>query len=491
MIARKSGIALAAFALLRSGHVTAQLTVEGATGEDLGNGLSVQIVRSQHVSNAGRVAYQAGLSGDLSGTVWAWSLDGEFVVREGDPAPGIPGALIFPGHEAVAGEHGLLYFAYLTGVPADSSKVLVYGEQVVARENDPAPGTDLVYSDNPHDDKVIVQGDHVAFVWGLREGATGTPVSGGLFKGPVDDIEVVIQSLDPTPGLPGDVFGAINTLALSPSNRAAILGVSLGPDDKLRDGIWLTDEGTNLSYVTSEGAQGPPGIGVIEGFSYATFIDSDQLLIHGRGTDGRGAWIHGNDTSLVKVGDTVEGHQLTDIGHAAANTHGMMVFLCYFPDFDGLCLSNPSTGLELLLKEGDSAPGVEGDWTVNAVDFVLPFINQFGHIVFAAGISGDDSHRGVIYFRDAAGNYTAIVRTLESYDLGDYGMATFSVPWDFWDAEKKHGIYDGGRRPMTDSGKVVFSGRFGNAQGIFDAVISSIPSPDLIFAEGFGEAIDP
>lgn len=196
-------------------------------------------------------------------------------LREGDPAPGVPGAGLFRFPQVVLDTAGDVAFRGLLlqggGIDASNDDGIwmpdgLGGFSLVAREGDAAPGAGRAYGE------LDVLGGNAAGDVAFGDGA-------GLWRRRVGQaVEHVVESGDPAPGAPaGSVFAQLSLVGLLDDGRLAVwatAGPSGGPSEP---GLWLELPGGGLGTLALRGQEAPslgPGV---------TWAELEVLALNGAG----------------------------------------------------------------------------------------------------------------------------------------------------------------------------------------------------------------
>lgn len=246
--------------------------------------------------------------------------DYQLVIREGDPAPGLPGRKI-----------GSLVRGYLTndnGFTAVNDNVDGVGGviwagtpgdmQLVAAEGQPAPGTNgLEFGSFVNRVARVTAADKVAFAVPLRDGATGQNAGDGLWFGSRDDIRLILGPDSPSPFANGAQITSIDDLAVN-NFEQAVFRATLSLDGITQRVLLQTDLNNpeETAIIASVGDVAPGGTAEFTWLLGGAINDRGDVLFSGRldgfgaANFGHGFWIkpRGQDTQLL-----VREQQLVDI----------------------------------------------------------------------------------------------------------------------------------------------------------------------------------
>lgn len=315
----------------------------------------------------------------------------EVVAVTGDPAPGTGGATFdsFATSVSLNNSAEVLFFAFVEGVGVDASNDhgIWHGAagalQLVAREGDPAPDTPAGTLFSQLSAARLDQQGGVAF-HGRLAGLGVTPDNDeGVWAGTPGSLVLVAREGDPAPGTPAGVtFGLIfsgGQTLLSPDGRVAMAARLTGPGVTSANdqGFWVGPPGA-LALVAREGdpAPGaPPGavynfnsssIGIVlNGAGDVAF----NAFLSGGGTSGGAIWAGspGSPTLVARKGDqppgTGPGVEFSSLRSPTLNALGEIAFGATLfgagvtpANSAGLWAGAPG-GLQLVIREGDPAPG--------------------------------------------------------------------------------------------------------------------------------------
>ncbi|MEZ6191967.1 MAG: hypothetical protein R3C45_11875 [Phycisphaerales bacterium] len=437
------------------------------------------------------------------------------VAREGDRAPGTPDGVVFSnitGHNLNdAGDTA--FRGQVTGGGASSSSDLgIWSETsgglaLVAREGDPAPGAgpgaEFSNMVNPLFNDVGL----VAFRGDLRGSAVGTNDT-GIWLGTPGALSLLARRETQVSGMaPGVIFSGSEGIGLPVLNnigqvafRATFDGT--GIDENNNQVVLLADSGL-LSIVAREGEAAPgTGAGVVfnsflpdvslNDAGYAAFAGS----LRGPGVDSTnqlGMWV-GSATGLELVwrqGDAAPGTQagvvfdFADIEEPAVSAAGEITFRATVLDTgpsgsrDAGIWSGGPGALELVALERSHAPGT-GDG-VRFGTFLEPVINGAGQTAFAASVTGsgiNGNNSLGIWATDPNGTLILIARTGDVFDVNDDPVLEDLRVISDLSMIPDSGGEDGRSNPFNDLGQLAFRLRFTDGtEGIF---VANVPEPSLV-----------
>jgi hypothetical protein len=334
-------------------------------------------------------------------------VDFERILMSGDQAPGFPAGELFlaggiPGGVSVdapridaagtVGFGGLIQsatFPLQQGVWWSSAGT----HALVARTGAPAPGTTATFFSFPSiyfvDSPAPAHG-RLTFHASLSE--PFAEAVGGTWLHADGVTSLIVRGGDPVPGAPaGSLFR--HAAAIQSESGAFVVvgeytqpGVSSGAE---KEGFWR-DDGAGLELVVRDTQQAPglPG-GVVfgEGTSLAYWATFDE-------------WSHD------AAGRVAFNAYLSGPGVTVTNDEGVW--------------AEGESGLRLVVREGDAAPGGgpgatfglhSGFRAFGTVHHVGPRINDRGHVLFSSALSGGGFDHGEAVWTDRSGALELVVRS--------------------------------------------------------------------------------
>lgn len=441
---------------------------KGDPAPGVNDGLTFQYVTLNNsfvLNDAGHVAFLGGVAGpgvDFRNAYAIWmerngSLN--LVVREGDPAPGLDPAVAFKDPLNVVLNHAgqAAFVSYLTGPGVYShNDTSIWLEsdgaiRLVAREGDPAPGTEpgVVFQAVTYFKLVLNNAGQTAF----RTMLTGTGIDStndiGIWSGSPDAINIVARTGVHAPGaLPGEVFKSFGDPVINGSGETAFLGFLTDPRTATQNttGIWKTQGGTLQPIAIADQAapQTEPGI-VFSGFGNPVLNDQGSIAFKGY----------------------VKGTGVTTL-----NSTGIWTSL--------------SGTLTPTARLQDAAPGTEPGvvFAYNASfspGFSDPVLNASNQIAFLAGLSGpgvNASNDLGVWATDPSGELTLIVRRGDLFDVNNDPTIDDYRQINAIGLVTNAGGGDGRRTSFNDAGQLAFRlGFTDNTWGIF---VATIPEPGTL-----------
>lgn len=147
----------------------------------------------------------------------------------------------------------------------------------------------------------------------------------------------------------------------------------------------------------------------------------------------------------------------------------------------GLFLDHKVRGLSLVVREGDPAPGTQGDLTFRHLGTFYPTVNNTGQVAFTASLrnASSTSDRG-IWAQDRQGQLHLIAREGDQLDVSAPGepadLRTISGLNFLSETSSNHGPAYG--TAFNDRGQVAFSARFTDGTyGVFVSNAVAVPEP--------------
>ncbi len=383
------------------------------------------------------IAVAATLVATLAATPCSGGSELRLVALTGQAAPGTDPGVVFAAFESpfnqsfpvplTDGTEQVLFFAFLegSGVPPFDHGLWVdrpAGTTLLARVGDPAPGTEpgVVFAGLPNAEVplgFLPGGGAVAFPAVLTGPGVDSGNDDGIWSDASGVLALVVREDSPVPGLGPDVTFGMPGLHRFTSVREALFFATLrggGVTDADDETLWSHLEGT-FTLRAREGDAAPgtePGVVFGEGllgsrpgaFPFADFNDAGGLLLRadllGPGVDEFNDEALFSDRSgrmeiIVREGDpapgadpgvTLGGEGVSlNLDYPVMNDLGHVAFTVdlegSIPATIGL-FSDHRGSLELLALPGDPAPGTDGTYT----GVGSPALSDAGRIAFKAGI---------------------------------------------------------------------------------------------------------
>ncbi len=369
-------------------------------------------------------------------------------VLTGDQAPGKPAGVVFdnllisPPALNAAGQTA--FRAFLTDPDGNSmSGVSIWSEgsgslNLVAQTGDPAPGTapGVVY--NSLAPPVLNTAGQTAFL-GLL-GGTGVDSTNrfGVWSEGSGSLDLVAREGDAASGTaPGVIYHLLGSPVLNNAGKTAFFSRLTGPDvDSTNDrGFWSEGSGS-LELMARVGDSAP---GTESGVVYGLFNSS--IVLNGAGqaaffggltgtgvdsTNDRGVWSGGTDSLdlMAREGDAAPGtgavYSFLDV--PALNGMGQAAFTSFLagPGVEGTNDSGVWSGkagsLQLVVREGDAAPGTQPGVVYGEFGRTRPMINGVGQTAFWSSLTGSgvdgSNHTGI--WSEGGGSLALVARQGES-----------------------------------------------------------------------------
>lgn len=447
------GLALAASApALAQVDVTLRAVILSGPGHPtLPVGLGLDRFDAPRINEAGQIAFTARLVGPSvtninDGSVWTDRAGGlELEYREDWNAP-FGADIRYTGFASPAfnGRASLAFSAGLfdnSGPAVQPTQVGLFQEDrtffilPVAREGFNAPGTTLNFASIP-----------LAPFNGAGQSAFGSSLSdkGGLFERRAGiwkydlfvGLEHVVLAGSAAPGVPGHEILELEDPTQSDTGdlvfRATLIDPSISPiPDFLPLAIYRPDGAGSLELIAWTDPSIPPlGMVHFEDLSREPALAFDgTVTFWGRQfgdliTEENDAGLFRTSGSglieVVREGDTAPGTSAQFSGitpRFAHNDHGQIALAAYIsgsgvnPDNNSGVWLDRGGGLELVVREGDTAPGVPD---AELAMFGAPVINRVGQVAFLAQLRGpgvDPASNAALYSTDVAGNLVLVAKT--------------------------------------------------------------------------------
>jgi hypothetical protein len=398
---------------------------------------------------AGQTAFRASLTESIATGIWSEDSGSlALVALVGTPAPGPPDS----------GDFGTLYKPLLndvgkTAFAAISRRVGIWSEgpgglDLVMRAGDPAPGTPAGVTYTNHSSPALNNSGEVAFFSGLSGSVPGS----GMWAGEPDNIRLVARSGVQAPGAESGVafgnvmiFPGFNEPALNNAGQVAFTATLAGPevDGTNSFGIWSEGSGT-LALVARSGSPAP---GTPDGvnFRFSSFPSPPPVPIF-------------ND-----AGQTAFIGELVGSGVDSTNNSGIWL--------------DSSGQLDLLVREGNPAPGADG---TSFAGFGSLALNASSQAAFTASLTGDgmnDANNRGIWATDLGGSPQLIVR---EGDLLEVAPGEFRTIHSL-EFIAGSGNGDGRASGFNNRGQLAFRASFiDGSSGLFVSNVVAIPEPQSL-----------
>ncbi len=353
----------------------------------------------------------------------------------------------------------------------------VDGSVLVAREGDPAPGTDAAFDQAFGVQRVDSSGT-VAFSAALRGGSSAS----GIWAGPSSSVGLQVKAGDPAPGL-GAAFQGFSQVSLSPSGYLAFRGhVASG-----EAGLYRHLSGQEPQLVAGTGTAMPGG---------GSLLDVSSSAVGPRGTIAFQGSLAGSSTgvwagSVSGVRDVaVPGQAAPDAGSfvsVGAPSIGGSDDICFFAQLsvgtDGLYCELGGT-LQALVRESDTPPALAAGETVG--DLVWsPVVNRHGQVLFLSQVSSGGGSSLTWWLRDTAGQLRVLAREGAAIELQPDGVVKTVATLDLPTGDYPHSVDGGSATALNDRGEVVFHARFSDGgAAVLLARPELLPGGD-VFADDF------
>ena len=476
------------------------------------------------LNSAGQTAFQSGLFGagvpgiDNAGI---WSEGGgnglELVARIGDVAPGTSGARFLASSDLPilnsAGQTAFRGRLVGTGV-SSSNNAGIWSEGggnglvLVARTGDAAPGTSgALFSFLG--DPLLNGAGQTAFKGNLTGAGVSISNDSGIWsEAGGNGLKLVAREGDAAPGTSGALFSAfILSPAFNSAGQTAFHSslTGTGVTDSNNAGIWSEGAGSGLALIARAGDAAPDTSGAVFSTLGIPVINSaGQTAFSGTLTgtgisesNNGGVWSEGGGSGLELVareGDAAPGTSgalFSGFRDVVLNDAGQTGFTgsvtgsgVSSSNNRGIWSEGGGNGLKLVAREGDAAPGTSGAFFSS---FRSPIFNRAGQTAFLAELTGTGVTFGNdtgIWAEDTAGNLRLIARTGDLLDVDD-GPGTDLRTISSLSFFENTGNEDGRRSGFNDLGQLAFGARFtdniiNNSSGIFVSNLVAVPEPSSL-----------
>ena len=510
-----STITTAAYA---ADHIRAvAMTGQQAPGFPTGVTFQLNNISIATINASGELTFVANLGGlgidSLNNnTVWVGTPDNlQLLAQEGQPAPGTEPDTVFDaftplsdGFESPIAPNGeVAFWAYVRGPSVtfgDNSSGIWAGMpgnlQLIAREGDPAPGTEAGTVFNSIDHRYAYNDGGAVFYATLSGPSVDGSNDYGIWAGRAGNVQLVVREGGAAPDLPpGDTLeslgiqSSMGALNINSQGDVSFSVLTRTATDRLLRTVYAGAPGV-LDVIAREG---DPALGVQD----ASFGDIDfaqppsalndagqvsfssPLTPLAGGSSISSLWV-GTATSLTLAalkGTSAPASLPPDTvynslgGDQVLNAAGKLAVVA---TVDGpnvtssnnqVLLAGTAGALTLLAREGDPAPGTEAGVVYStgaAGPFNAPFMNSSNEIAFYTTLDGTTSNRGIWIMKPGAPP-RLIVRDNDSFDAGGGNIVTisdnglFSLHFSYFNQSMSSGNQDGRPSAFSDNGQVVFS----------------------------------
>jgi hypothetical protein len=536
MIALRNSIVCILISLIAAGPSLGQgfahtvLVHSGMQAPGTSPGVTFTSISLPATSDQGGVSVPSSLVGpgvNGSNDFGTWFVDPsgsiEKIYRFGDVAPGTGGAIfsLQAGFANIGADGTIAHRSGLSGagVTTTNNKGIWAGTAgnmlLHARTGTVAPGTGgaLFSTFGNHDAEFVwvTPSGHVVFNGKLVQGGSVTAANdNGTWVGPPGSSVILLREGDVAPGTGGAVFSEFQPETYHGTNNAGVHVIKrdlIGPgvNGANNSGIWRGVPG-NLELVMRQGD-------VVPGTGRATwaFLSNAMILgdnrvgffsqLAGAGvndTNNQGIWVGNNSADMqvvLRKGDALPGLPVgvTALPNLPRGNENHLVFRAGLQG-TGVTASNDqafvlwsaTAGLQVIMREGDVAPGTGGATFVYTPQFptaqssTIPAVSESGFVAFCADLTGagvTTANNAGIWVWDGSLLHM-IMRKGDVIDL-DPGsgtdLATVSS-FNVWEE-----VYRGTRSGFGSfdaNNRLVW--HVGFTDGRFAAVMTAIPEPTTI-----------
>jgi len=451
--------------LAMGGITTIALSGDPAPGT--ASGVTFSEINSAKLNNAGRVVLSADLIGpgiDSTNDKGIWSDRSgslELVVSKGTAAPGTSVDFSLFSVPYLSDTGKMTFSAQVSGPGVDFSNddgiwTDAFGSlQLVARDRDPAPGTESGVLFEDSSGGLQTTGEKTVFGAPLTDPLGNPSLDTGIWSNRSGSVELIALNGDPAPDTAaGIVFAVISQRTfINTTDQIAFIGRLAGPgvDDTNDHGIW-SDRSGSMELIVRSGEPAPGtsvGVNFTQSFSPSSISGFNSLgqLAFGGGlagpgvgpTNDQGIWSEGSGVLqlVAREGDQAPGTSV-DFRFDVANFEAMLNALGHTMFHAALTgpgindandrgiWSDVSGSLELIAREGEQAPGTapgivfgKGPPSINSSPFGVPFMNDKGQIVVRSTLIGPgvdtNNDYGIWLYND--GQLELIVRKGDSLEV--------------------------------------------------------------------------
>ncbi|MCB9857855.1 MAG: hypothetical protein H6818_19405 [Phycisphaerales bacterium] len=411
--------------------VLSQVVREGQQAVGLPNMVAYKSFTIPHLNDAGRLGFEALLSGpgvtfENDEAVFSEGVSNILgvVAREGDQVPGLGAGILYSGitHVLFNNEGRVVFSGQLKGTGVDvSNNACIWtgfpgAASVVVRENNPAPGlpAGVLFASTSSLQPVLGADDSCGFYIGL----SGVGVNAGndnvIYSGTTSTPAVVVREGEPAPGLPAGIqLGALFAPDMNAAGETAFVAFLKGNVTSAVDDRALFSEGRtgSLDLVARMGGSAPAG-DFKDLFSPVICADGPvafMATLQGSGIDGlndeclctdSGGTLHfvaregeqapGLPDGVVFAGDAVTMSGAFS-GEISMNARAQIAFRANLagPGIDmtnnsGIWLHDPDFGTRLVIRSGDAIEIATGD------------VRMVQDIIWVAGSGGSDGRNSAM-----------------------------------------------------------------------------------------------
>jgi hypothetical protein len=449
---RRGAALLGVLCAVPLGASAARIEIVARTGQPAPgtNGALFVSFQAPQADFRGRVVFEAVVAGGGATTadnqgIWYGTPDAlELVAREGDPAPGVPGAVLgrpsgFWLTAAFASGDDVLLTGYLSGlsvVAGNDQAIWVRrdgGLELVAREGSQIPGGPAgVTFDANFRETLLDAAGRVAFLGELTGAGVDATNDHALFAERSGALETILRQGDVAPGVPGDVpLVELRGIARDADGPLLLDGLHTN----FISGIWLVPESGPVVPFVLQQAAAPGG----EHFGAVAQPCFDAGNVHFRGNlfnpdFPSGIWsgtlsgvarivLGGDAAPGTAPGATFQSVILRDCAGADAVLAGAL-------EGSGVDSSNAAGlwawrdgALGLVARQATPIPTLRGVPDAEFEEFPQSYVNLAGDVAFAASLQGagvgvDESY-GLFLEHDGGLQFVARHQRLMAVAPGD------------------------------------------------------------------------
>ena len=504
------------------GFAADQIRVVAMTGqqapgfpEGVSFGFNGILTTGATINASGELTFDANLTGlgidqSNNNTVWVGTPENlQLLAQEGQPAPGTEPGTVFDAFNPVGGfefkspiaPNGEVAFRALVrgpGVVSNNNRSGIWAGtpgnlQLIARQGDPAPGTEAGTVFNEIDQVFAYNDGGAAFYASLRGPSVDGSNDYGIWSGRANNVQLVVREASVAPDLPagstvnaGGIATVGGPISINSQGKVAFLAVTSTLTDANRTTVYAGAPGA--VKVIARAGQPAPGVpgATFRLFSrnpFPTVNDVGQVSFYDPLTPPSGGglipslWV-GTATSLTPAivsGSPVPSplppgtvfDDLGGIGHKhLQNAVGSLAVVATVngPDVtranDFVLLTGTQGDLKVLARESDPAPGT-GAGEVYQGPLGAPFINSSGEVAFSSSLD-DGSTSGTlgIWIMKPGTPPRLVVRNNDSFDAGGGNIVTVNnideLHYNYSVQSVSSGNQDGRPSAFSDNGQLVF-----------------------------------
>ena len=363
--------------------------------------------------------------------------------------------------------------------------------RTVALSGNAAPGTSDKFA-GFFGTPALNNAGQTAFIGVLSGSAAGFAI-GIWSEGGGSGLALVAPERNTAPGT-SDNFTALGLPVLNNAGQTAFRGF-LNSSSGTNSGIWSEGGGSGLALVVRLGSTAPGTSNNFTVFANPVLNDTGQAAFHGylnssTGTN-RGIWSEGGGSGLVLVareGNSAPGtsDNFTALGLPVLNNAGQTAFSGFLNSSSGtnsaIWSEGGGNGLALVARKGNIAPGTNDSFA--GFDHIA--LNNAGQTAFAGRLDWRGATDRGIWAEDLLGVLTLIAREGDLLDVDD-GPGTDLRRISSLDFVAGTGNGDERASGFNDLGQLAFFAKFTDGtSGIFISDLVAVPEPTSVVLGALG-----